>query len=557
MSSGDDLRTMLAELFQSHLKHGFLIRQLQETAVSADVRKAKHWAAMASDPRVLDVADGSRANTKTQDEAEVAVNLPNVVVDSDYAPGRGTEATSTTKEDSSEEPLSASNPWNIHSFTKQVSDQSAVSRASRKKLPAGVESKLKTFVRSPVFDKISAGILISNALFIGIQVEAMFYSSQPPLVLEIIDYLFCLLFLMELVLRMTGLGVRGYLCGSEELYWNWFDFIIVGLSSIDALMSLILRGQESPLGNVAILRVIRVIRITRVLRVIRVMKFFRDLRILLAAVTSTLKTAIFAFVLIFMAMYMCGIAIGQMTAEHLQLQEASDVKLTVDQKKTQDDLKFFFGSIPRAMLALFMTIAGGIDWKDAAIPLLEISQVAFFIYICFVLLMILCVMNVLTGIFCQCAIETAQSDKESVIMFQMQEKHRFIETLTNLFSEWDESGDGKCSLGEFQSHLQDESMQALLRSLEIEVRDALTLFELLDTEGKGEVDLDEFITGCITLRGGAKAVHMEKSHAMFKVVSDRLESFHENLETIGKNVDTLMTAAGMMKDERAIRRSAP
>jgi len=62
-----------------------------------------------------------------------------------------------------------------------------------------------------------------------------------------------------------------------------------------------------------------------------------------------------------------------------------------------------------------------------------------------------------------------------------------------------------------------------LRSLEIESRDALALFEMLDADQNGSVDLNEFITGCITLRGGAKAVQLEKVSSIRGEVQRRFD----------------------------------
>mmetsp|Transcript_19905 Transcript_19905/g.35343 ORF Transcript_19905/g.35343 Transcript_19905/m.35343 type:complete len:247 (+) Transcript_19905:2-742(+) len=216
-------------------------------------------------------------------------------------------------------------------------------------------------------------------------------------------------------------------------------------------------------------------------------------------------------------MYMFGIALAQLAADDLRAERLAGT-LIVD-----SPINSFFGGIGPAILCLFMTITGGIDWRDAAVPLMEMGALNTFIFLAYVGLMALCVMNVLLGIFCQCALDTAATDKENVIQLQLNEKRRFVDTLETLFSGWDDSGDGKCSLAEFRSHLTDEPTQALLRSLEIEGRDAVALFELLDGDGSGEVDLNEFVTGCITLRGGAKAVHMEKISSTSKVLQEKME----------------------------------
>eukprot|EP00931_Biecheleriopsis_adriatica_P105883 TRINITY_DN80407_c0_g1_i1.p1 TRINITY_DN80407_c0_g1~~TRINITY_DN80407_c0_g1_i1.p1 ORF type:complete len:589 (-),score=116.57 TRINITY_DN80407_c0_g1_i1:63-1829(-) len=384
------------------------------------------------------------------------------------------------------------------------------------------------FVQSAKFDRLSASLLIANAIFIGVQIEHSFQETMP-LAIDIIDYIFCVLFIVELVLRLYGFGCRTFWTNREDRAWNAFDFTIVLLSTADTLISLvdIGGGEGSPLGSISVLRVVRIVRIVRVLRIIRVMKFFRDLRILLAAIFSTIKTASFALLLILVIMYMFAIAITQLAAEEIKSRAAAGNPVEKD-----SDMDFFFGGIFRTMFSLFMTIAGGIDWKDAALPLFEVGELAIFFFLVYVALMILCVMNVLLGIFCQCALDTAASDKENVIKAQLDDKERFIETLNELFASWDDTGDCKCSLEEFKSHLQDETTQALLRSLEIEGNDALILFELLDGDRSGEVNLDEFVTGCITLRGGAKAIHMEKASSQNRYVEQKILAIEEKLDLL-------------------------
>lgn len=223
---------------------------------------------------------------------------------------------------------------------------------------------------------------------------------------------------------------------------------------------------------------------------------------------------------------MFGIALSQLAAEKIK-QKRSD-------GHADPDMEFFFGSLIRTILALFMTIAGGIDWKDAAVPLFEVGALATTFFLLYVCIMTFCVMNVLLGIFCQCAIDSANSDREKVIEMQLQDKDRFIKTLETVFAGWDENGDGKCSFDEFSCHIEDATLQALLRSLDIEPRDAMMLFELCDEDNSGEVDLNEFVTGCITLRGGAKAVHMEKVSNMNKIFGARFDDLDAKVEQLYK-----------------------
>eukprot|EP00440_Ansanella_granifera_P038714 gb/GFBE01042003.1/.p1 GENE.gb/GFBE01042003.1/~~gb/GFBE01042003.1/.p1 ORF type:complete len:585 (+),score=109.87 gb/GFBE01042003.1/:1-1755(+) len=431
-------------------------------------------------------------------------------------------------------PAPSSTVDKVHDQLRKSSKEGIASRKSSKEPSrSSPDTAIGKFVRSPLFDKFSAVLLVANAVFIGVQVEYGF-QAQMPAAIDVIDYVFCVCFVIELLLRFCGYGCQHFWTDPEDRAWNWFDFTIVVLSTFDTLMSVAAAGEESPFPSISVLRVIRVLRIVRVLRVIRVMRFFRDLRVLLSAIVSTIKTASFALILIVFIMYMFGIAITQLVAEYVREQQKGGTVIASD-----DDLMFFFGGIFRSIFSLFMTIAGGIDWKDAAVPLFEVGELAIFFFLLYVALMILCVMNVLLGIFCQCALDTAAVDKENVIQLQLQEKSRFVETLQTLFAGWDDSGDGKCSLEEFANHLSDETTQALLSSLEIEGRDAVMLFELLDADGSGEVDLNEFVTGCITLRGGAKAVHMEKVNNMNRTFTERFSKLEETVVKLVEKIEKI------------------
>lgn len=72
-------------------------------------------------------------------------------------------------------------------------------------------------------------------------------------------------------------------------------------------------------------------------------------------------------------------------------------------------------------------------------------------------------------------------------------------------------------------------MVALLSGLKIEVRDAISMFEIADVDGSGELDMDEFVTGCITLRGGAKAIQQERIYLQVKNIMEKVSQIDEVL----------------------------
>lgn len=138
------------------------------------------------------------------------------------------------------------------------------------------------------------------------------------------------------------------------------------------------------------------------------------------------------------------------------------------------------------------------------------------LFVCYIIFVTLIVMNVMTGIFCESAIEAAQGDREQLVSNQLKEREKYVAELTAIFNQWDTSGDGDISLREFEDHLSDRNIQAMFETLGIGTEDAWDFFKLLDKDGQGLVDLDNFVEGCIRLRGAAKAFHIRAMEYQFR-----------------------------------------
>merc|ERR1712113_1212929 len=61
---------------------------------------------------------------------------------------------------------------------------------------------------------------------------------------------------------------------------------------------------------------------------------------------------------------------------------------------------------------------------------------------------------------------------------------------------------------EFQTQLNDPDLQLYFRSIDLDLSEAKGLFSLLDLDENGTVESEEFIMGCLRLRGQAKAIDL-------------------------------------------------
>jgi hypothetical protein len=403
---------------------------------------------------------------------------------------------------------------------------------------------ISRFVLSSRFDHITAMLLLSNAFFIGVQVEYM-YQRVVPVWVRTLDVVYAACFILELASRIYAGGAQVFFWTGVDRQWNWFDFLIVTFSSIDTGVNIVVGGDNDVISKLEILRIIRIVRVTRVLRVIRVMKFFKDLRVMISAICCTLKTACWALVLLWIAVYIFGVAVAQFSAEYISDRRSKGEPLPDDSALIR-----YFGSLPKALFALLMSIANGIDWEVCYIPLHDVGPEAVFTYVFFILFATFCMMNVILGIFCHNAMEAFDKDKEKLLELHMAERYNCVESLTELFTTHMTSNSSELSVEEFATLIQDPEMQAVLKTLDIETRDARTLFEVLDHDRSGSLDLEELIEGCITLRGAATAVQIEKAASQTGAILKRVKEIELLLQKLvaatvprGKRLPALRTTA--------------
>jgi len=153
-----------------------------------------------------------------------------------------------------------------------------------------------------------------------------------------------------------------------------------------------------------------------------------------------------------------------------------------------------------------------------------------FVFLVFVFFVNFAVLNVVTGIFCQSAIESAQQDNDEVLEVQLSMKKDYVMKLQELFEDIDQEGDGFVTLAEFEEHLQDKRLAAYFAALDLNVDQAWTLFKLIDREERGAVSIDEFVDGCLRLRGAARGIDLNKMMYENRWIRNKLSRFMRYVE---------------------------
>jgi len=364
-------------------------------------------------------------------------------------------------------------------------------------------------------------LISANALLVGIQANSQVQNGgkENP-VYTSIDHVFTTLFTIELSLRLFAEGFYHFFT-SKNYSWNFFDFFIVSMSVVDASLTAIFTASSENGGNMThlrVMRVFRVIRLVRTLRMVRLVRFIRALRALIYSLLVTIKSMVWAMLLLAMILYIFGVAFVQAVGDHY-----------ADAQPRDQQFDRFFGSLPKAMCTLFTSITSGLDWGDVLLACQRLGAHWVVLYVFFIIFTYFGVCNAITGVFCQGAIESAQLDKEMVTLQMMANEGAYKTALKEVFKEIDADDSGDITWGEFDIYLREEKCKLYLNSLNISTEDAWSLFRILDVNMTGTLDIDDFVDGCLNLKGPAKAMHFVKLERETKALAAFMEQFAVDL----------------------------
>ncbi|CAJ1420926.1 unnamed protein product [Effrenium voratum] len=365
-------------------------------------------------------------------------------------------------------------------------------------------SCLQRIVNHPWFDIFFAVVVVTNSVFVGVEVSSS-VAGEEPLAIQVFQYAYTVIFTVELALRILANGRRFIL--SEEWMWNWMDIFIVLTSLWELAVELATTDETSgssiQFTGLKALRLVRITRIVKVARLARVLRFVMALRTLISSIIYTLKSLIWAMVLLGLIVYVFAVLFTQAVGDALLFGE----QLPLEQRQASER---YFGTLEETMLSLFMCIAGGVSWEEVVRPLKAISTAWVFVFLFYIAFTYFAVLNVVTGVFCQSAIDSAQNDQAMVLQSIQANKQAHIEKIRNLFQAIDTEETGVITYKLLEESITSPVVQTFFEAVGLDVWDAWSFFKLLDLDAGGAVEIEEFLMGCLRLKGQAKSMDVVK-----------------------------------------------
>merc|ERR1712066_873589 len=100
-------------------------------------------------------------------------------------------------------------------------------------------------------------------------------------------------------------------------------------------------------------------------------------------------------------------------------------------------------------------------------------------------------------------------ERDLLVEAEKKKQQQYKSKLEELFYLSDLNNDGFISMEDLTLSLKDPMISTYFHALDIATLEVTKLFDLLDSNGDGEVPLEEFLEGCLKIHGQAKNMDIQ------------------------------------------------
>mmetsp|Transcript_29049 Transcript_29049/g.69177 ORF Transcript_29049/g.69177 Transcript_29049/m.69177 type:complete len:745 (-) Transcript_29049:80-2314(-) len=328
-----------------------------------------------------------------------------------------------------------------------------------------------SLAKSNTFFLLSMVVVLLNSIWIGIEADAPategISASQ-----SVIEHLFCVAFTAEVVIRFSAFK-RKKNCLKD--FWFSFDSSLVVLMVCEVWLvpiGVFLAGMTG--GNtdihavkeLTILRTVRLLRLTRLGRIARLLRAVPEVVTLLKGIAAAIRSVFFTLLLLLVLLFVFGVVFKTQAKEDFpQLEE-------------------LFPNVPATMWVLLLS---GTFLDSPSVALNEVGATSGWLvalFLVFIFLSHMMVLNMLIGILCDVVHQVALNEKEEAAVAYLKN------TLLEILECHDKDNDRQIHRDEFELLMRNPEMHFVLTRFGVNVTDLINLRDVLFEE-KSENDDEE------------------------------------------------------------------
>jgi hypothetical protein len=265
---------------------------------------------------------------------------------------------------------------------------------------------------------------------------------------QVVEYMFGLFFLTEALIRF-GAFKRKSDCWKDG--WFVFDAALVSVQAIEIVASLILTGAGEAL---TFLRSAKLLRLLRLGRIVRMLKLFPEVLTLLKGIKQAMRSVCYVLAMLIFLLFVFAII--------FKTQSIDDEELS--------------SKFPHLSTCMYDLLLHGTLLDGPAKTFYDIeehSPALAALFLGFIFLSSLTVLNMLIGILCDVVCNVSNNEKEEQYAMKLKQ------TIINLLECYDKNDDKMIGRDEFALLMQNPETRQILRRFDVDVATLLSLQESL------------------------------------------------------------------------------
>jgi len=391
-------------------------------------------------------------------------------------------------------------------------------------------------------------MIFANGIIVGMETDT---SHALWVGWTIIEVVFVSFFTLEMTLRMYIQGIRTYFYGADS-GWNLFDTGVVAISIVDVITTLTYSASQSDMP-LTMFRLIRLLRLSRMMRLLR-FKSAQELALMIRGLMGGFRTLCWATVMLVFAIYVIAVLITSIVKSRDAVPSATGELLS---------------SVSASMFTSFRCFIGDCTDKNGdsiAIVLENAFGAPFVLGYCLCVMMVTFgIFNIIIAIYIENTLEAAKFQQQLDKKARDKESLRIAHLTKSLLKKFCQASkffvesaaasatDSHPPLG-FARHLkhdddveidpsktniskdvfllviQDPVVQTVMDQLELP-HDRAALFDVLDADGSGSLEVTELVHGFLKVRGEARRSDAVAALLSVRVVQQMLRDLRIDFNT--------------------------
>mmetsp|Transcript_77585 Transcript_77585/g.179896 ORF Transcript_77585/g.179896 Transcript_77585/m.179896 type:complete len:545 (-) Transcript_77585:202-1836(-) len=394
-----------------------------------------------------------------------------------------------------------------------------------------LQTRLQRLVESTAFELVSGSIIILNALFMAAHMQysglLTGYELNYPRVTELdasgseifdtLQLAFASIFIGELIIRLVAFRLNFF-----RVSWNVLDFCVVLYGVIDLIG---LSNSQMDPGMVRLLRLVKLVRLLKMLN--RAAYFLDNLNLIVKSIMASFTTLSWAMIILIGIQWISAMVLGQLAQNYLSDQAETAVTGGKDLRQVYE----YYGTFSRTMITMFEVTH--VNYGPATRVLMNsVGEHTAWLVIVYRCIVSFAVLNVIRAVFIQQTLKVAERDRDLLIRSKASADKQQRKELQHLFDEITGETD-TLKLERWKEEAGKSSLKEWMLALDIGHGDVESVFNLMDSDGNGELTAEEFIKAATKLRGHARAIDLIHLLTMLQDMESKVDMLVHLLQVEG------------------------